>query len=143
MLNEWAGVFPSLVLAACAAWLTWSTLRRGSLSAPQGAERRDGERSAGGAEPLLIHLSGAFLLAGSPVEEGEPVEILLPDGRWLGAELRAEPGGWPSLWVTLGGPWEHSTNGATLRRPYLAARVSPDALMRRPVASHGGHNEHV
>lgn len=81
--------------------------------------------------PLRVELDGAFVLDGEPVLEGQRVELLLPGGAWLPAELRREPGGWPSVWVTLGGAWEFETNGRSLRRPYLAARVSPETLMRR------------
>lgn len=82
-------------------------------------------------EPLYLDLDGRFVLAGRPVATGDTIEILLPGGAWLPAELRPEPDGWPAVWVTLGGPWEHQVNGLATRRPYLAARVSPDAQLRR------------
>lgn len=81
--------------------------------------------------PLRIELDGSWVLHGLPIVEGEQVELLLPGGGWLPAELRREPGGWPAAWVTLGGPWEHANNGRRLRRPQLAARVTHDAQMRR------------
>jgi hypothetical protein len=81
--------------------------------------------------PLRVELDGSWVLDGLPVAEGEAVELLLPGGRFLPAQLRREPGGWPAVWVTLGGPWEFDNNGRRLRRPHLAARVSHDARLRR------------
>lgn len=81
--------------------------------------------------PIRVDLEGQLVLDGRRLHDGEPVAVLLPAGEWLAGELRREPEGWPALWVVLGGPWEHSTNGRRSRRPCLAARVSPDALMRR------------
>lgn len=137
-MGEWLGVIPPLIHAAVLALGVWWWFTTSPAPAPALAPAEVDPGPPGA--PLMIDLTGAFLLGGEPLHEGAPVEVLLPCGRWLDAELRAERDGWPSLWVTLGGPWEHAINGAQLRRPYLAARVSPDALLRRPPIQ-GGHHD--
>lgn len=121
-----------LLLLLAAGWQ--DRRRRRQLELEPLAEARP---EASPAEPppparLTVNLDGGLELGDVLVSDGDLVEILLPAGRWLPAQLRREPEGWPGVWVTLGGPWEHATNGRSQRRPYLAARVSTDALMRRP-----------
>ncbi len=71
-------------------------------------------------------------LDGEPVAQGEQLELLLTDGRWLRGsyEWSGHVARWAGFRVPLGGPWERAPQEGFVPAAVLA--LHPEATVRRP-----------
>jgi len=70
-------------------------------------------------------------LTDEPIHAGDLLEILLPDGVWLGGryEWDFRNGGRPLFYFALGGEWEHTQGHEPLQ---VATRIPETATLRWP-----------
>ena len=66
-------------------------------------------------------------LAGRAVHCGTPLELLLPDERWVPARFEIDARGEPVAYVGLGGPWEREAAADPVTG---AMRLPPNASLR-------------
>ena len=95
------------------------------VDAQEGARRGHGQL-----ELREEHDGASYYLDGRPIENGEPLELLLADGTWLRGtyEWRGIPVVWPALRLDLAGRVSRSSE----RRNSTAMPLPPMARVRRP-----------